>query len=118
MWRTRPHSTCARFAGINNRHPLPRDAFGPAEEPLVDFSHFKKVIRAAMNERLELADVLWGHRLRECLGQDRILEEAGFELEALMARGGLSIEANWGYGCGWGARAVGRDAGRAARASS
>ena len=35
-----------------------------------------------MNERLELADVLWGHRLRESLGQDRILEEAGFELEA------------------------------------
>jgi hypothetical protein len=67
-----------------------------------------------MNKRLELADVLWGHRLRERLGQDRILEEAGFELEALMARGGLSIEASWG----WGARAVGRDAGRASRASS
>ena len=67
-----------------------------------------------MNERLESADVLWGHRLRERLGQDRILEEAGFESEASRVRGGLCVEAAWG----WGARGLGRDAGRAARASS
>lgn len=58
---------------------------------------------SGMNERLELADVLWEYRLREHLGQDRILEEAGFKSEALTARGGLSIEANWGCGWGWGA---------------